>query len=728
MNKVRNLLVLALASAPGVAQAPPADQESRDLATLMELLNTPVVSASKHEERAIEAPGVLSVGVQETLDDYGFTSLNDFLYSLPGFAPSQDYDRATVSSRGIFEGWNNNHLLLLVDGIPFNDDIYGSAYTWEITPLFMARRVEVVRGPGSALYGSNAMDGVVQIRTVSAAELPGNGIARARLGEDGLRMYDAVLGRTGDLVSTVIGLDLTQSDGNSYAGYDGSGRTAGPQGPLQRNYVDDRRFSHYAWLKLEGQGDLSGWAFQYHWQDWNFKTGHGWLWQIPDLGEAMEERRQIASLAYTGDLGASWHQEFLLRHQAHDVDWNTRYYPAGGGGYPDGVWEYLDSGAFDDFLRAQWRVDLKAGSSLLFGFEGDRFLYQGDRSHHSNLDMTTFAPNPGNADLPLGPWLAYLKDRPVLNTGFYAQYDSGKALGETFKAVLGLRADHMGFDSNALDAGGNPDGTTVARSYSNTSPRVALVYMPMPTLALKLMGGKAFRAPAPSELAGANTLSLGSNIQNLKPETLTTYEFAVDWIVNPSLDWRTNVFRTKFNDEIAYSASNANLSTNVSTLTTEGLETELLYGRGPWKGFLNFSYARRVDERIQDATVAPSQDLTWVPARMAKAGLVYAAGGFTASAEGLWTGRVLRRSTDVGVQDLPLTSIALDMDAYRPPTVPPWFSLNAKAGYAFNRAFSVSLVATNLLDRTYYLDKNLAFPFDYRAPQRLVSLELRLTL
>jgi outer membrane receptor protein involved in Fe transport len=727
MKPVRDLLTLLLLAAPGLAQTPPQDPEADELATLMALLNTPVVSASKHEERAFEAPGVMSVGLRGTLDDYGFTSLSDYLVSLPGFSASQDYERSTLSFRGQLEGWNNNHLLLLVDGIPFNDNIYGSAYTWEITPLFLARTVEVVRGPGSALYGSNAMNGVVQLKTVSPGDLPGNGIVRTRMGQDGLRMVDAVLGRTGDRIATVVGLDTYQSEGTSYLDYDGSGRAASPGGSLAKGYVDDRRSSHYAWAKLEGLGDLRGWTFQYHLQEWNYRTGHGWVWQIPDLGEGMRERRQIASLAYAWEPGGAWHGEFLLRHQIHDVDWNTRYYPATQE-QPGGVWERLDSGAFDDFLRAQGRVDLPRGSSLLAGFEADRFFYDGDRSHHANINLVTFAPNPGNQDLPAGPWLAYLKDRPVVNTGFYAQYDSGKVLGERFKAVLGLRADRMGFDANHLGPDGYPDGTTHSRSFSDVNPRIALVYMPLENLAFKLMGGKAFRAPSPSELAGANTLSLASNLETLRPETLTTYEFAVDWILHPALDWRTNVFRTRFHDAIAYSASNANLSTNVATTTTEGLETELFLGIGPWRGFLNFSYARLVDEQIEDTTVAPSQDLVWVPARTAKAGLVYASGPLNASVEGTWTSRVLRRSTDVGLQTLPLTSVQVDVDAYRPETVPPWFALNARIGYTFQRTFNLSLLGTNLLDRTRHLDKSLAFPFDYRMAQRQIALELKLTL
>ena len=100
-----------------------------ELMDLMQLLQTPVTSSSKIEQKTIEAPNVISVVSKEHIKLYGWESLNDILYKQPGFGPAQDYDRHTVSSRGLFEGWNNNHLLFLIDGMPFNDNLYGSAYT-----------------------------------------------------------------------------------------------------------------------------------------------------------------------------------------------------------------------------------------------------------------------------------------------------------------------------------------------------------------------------------------------------------------------------------------------------------------------------------------------------------------------------------------------------------------------------------------------------------------------
>jgi len=712
-------LVSFALSAQGVA---PKDSASKDLEDqLMALLNTPITTASKRAERAIEAPSVVSVINRDQINAYGWSSLNEVLYSLPGFGPAQDYDRRTVSSRGLFEGWNNNHILMLVDGIPMNDNIYGSAYTWEITPLFMAKTVEVVRGPGSALYGSNATNSVVQVKSISAKDI-GKVELQLRTGSQGERVFDVLAGGSGETVSAVVGFNSTRSNGNRHLDYDGSLRTD-LQGNLAKFWVDETRDSQYAWAKLEGESYLKGWSLQVHEQDWAYKTGHGWLWQTPDKGEQLQEKRHILALSYTGPLNSVWSQEYLLRYQRHDIAWNIRFYPDNGFGgfYPNGVYETLETKAEDVFGRAQFAYDMAEGASLLLGIEGTRFTYTGDHAHQSNIEMVGFSPNPGDQTQALGPWLEYLKDQPILNTGFYAQFSSGKLLGSTFKAVVGLRTDRTAFDYTKIGA---PNRPTASKSYSQTSPRVALVFTPSPNLAFKAMVGKAFRSPAPSELAGANTLTLASNIDQLKPETLTTAELAVDWIINGNLNWRTNIYQTKFSDQIAYSAANFNLSTNVYTLTTQGLETELLYGVGGWRGYANYSFAKRVDEDVLDSTITPSKDkLTWEPAHRFKLGVIYSNEHISAALSGQYQGQVDRRLSDVGLQTVPLSGGTLDIDRYRPRNLEAWFTLDAKVGWFFTPNISLAVKGTNLLDTNKNkLIKIQAFPFDYQGEGRKLSL------
>ena len=143
-NINQNLLATKLAEKNKfpITESSKADEEAT--AEVFNLLQNQVTtSATKIAKKTSEAPNIVSVISHKEISDYGRTSINDILYQLPGFSPSQDYDRRTVSSRGVYEGWNNNHLLVLMDGIQFNDSLYGSAYTWEITPLNMIKSLEV---------------------------------------------------------------------------------------------------------------------------------------------------------------------------------------------------------------------------------------------------------------------------------------------------------------------------------------------------------------------------------------------------------------------------------------------------------------------------------------------------------------------------------------------------------------------------------------------------------
>ncbi|MCE9501704.1 MAG: Plug domain-containing protein, partial [Leptospira sp.] len=184
------------------------------------LQNQVTTSATKVAKKTSEAPNIVSVIQQKELQDYGRVSMNDVLYNLPGFAASQINDRRTVSARGMYEGWNNNHLLLLMDGVQFNESFYGSALTWEVTPLNLVKSMEVIRGPGSALYGSNATNGVISLNTFSGEDLKGGYKTRARVGDYGTRIYDLLTGNTGKLFSYVLSYNSYETNGNNYKNYD----------------------------------------------------------------------------------------------------------------------------------------------------------------------------------------------------------------------------------------------------------------------------------------------------------------------------------------------------------------------------------------------------------------------------------------------------------------------------------------------------------------------------
>lgn len=694
-----------------------------------ELMAMTVTSSSKTEQTISEAPSTMTAIAKEQIANFGWRSINDILYKQPGFGPSQDYDRKTVAGRGYFEGWNNNHLLFLIDGIPVNDNIYGTAYTSEITPSFLIGSLEIIRGPGSALYGSNATNGVIQINTPSASDLT-HSIASGFMGTNGNRIFNFLTGHVSANFDAVLGVNYSETKGDNFYSYDGSGRMIDNQ--LQNYVVRDKRKNSYIWGKITGKNMLDGLELQVHLQDWSYQTGHGWLWFIPDADEGMNESRQIVSLRYKNS-GSKFMQEYLLRYQTHNIDWNMRYYPNGAFAdfYPTGMWEYLNTSGHDIFGRSQWTYKLEKKTSLLAGIEGDVFFYNGDNEHYSNInvdDAVNYFPpfDAQNRNNKLGSWFEYVKNKPVTNLAFYAQFISGEFLSDKLTVTLGARYDMEFFNYIKID---EPNRPTANKSFSQFSPRLAVVYKANEDISLKLLYSKAFRAPAPSEMFGAHTFTLASNIDQLKPEIINTAELALDWKINSHFNWRTNIYHSQFDNQIAYSAANNNLSTNMFSFTHRGLETELLFGYSMFSGFVNYNYIVRVDENIIDPTIKKMDELTWEPTNRFNFGFTYTLAKLNLSVAGHYQGVVNRRTSDIGLQVLPLgVNVELDMDKYRPTEVKPWLTLDLNAKYKITDYLTFGIAATNLLDKEYYLVKNLGFPFDYRQEGRRVLGFITLTI
>ena len=167
MTQVRISACLALALTASIAQA----QTGTPLAgmSIEELLNLRVTATTKMDAMSIRrAPGVVRVFTREDIERFGFVTLRDVLANVPG-VQIQEYraGHQAVWFRGIKQRYNNK-ILWIIDGVPLRDSFYGHQAVDEGVPLGMVERIEIITGPGSVLYGTNAFAGVVSITTRSA--------------------------------------------------------------------------------------------------------------------------------------------------------------------------------------------------------------------------------------------------------------------------------------------------------------------------------------------------------------------------------------------------------------------------------------------------------------------------------------------------------------------------------------------------------------------------------
>lgn len=176
-------LVLA---APLAVASTNSNSNSEDLGdltelSLEELLNIEVTVVSRSEQALSEVPGAVYVISGDEIRRAGHTSVQEAMRMVPGmYVSNWTTSKWDVTSRGFGTGISQtslayqNQLMVLIDGVPVNSSIF-SGMDWALLDINMEDidRIEIIRGPGGILWGSNAVHGVVSIVTKNTADTQG---------------------------------------------------------------------------------------------------------------------------------------------------------------------------------------------------------------------------------------------------------------------------------------------------------------------------------------------------------------------------------------------------------------------------------------------------------------------------------------------------------------------------------------------------------------------------
>ena len=189
------LLAPASASAQSASGRCSSGGRIADLSTLdlEALLNTRIITASRFSEQESDAPGIISVVSRDEIRRFGGTTLRDVLERVPGLTGTTAYftDRSMVAARGDQTKIDGGHILLLINGRPTREILEGGIISdvLESFPVDALDHIEVVRGPGSVLYGSNAFSAVINLITKDVQDggfaLSGAGGAGGAFGTSG---------------------------------------------------------------------------------------------------------------------------------------------------------------------------------------------------------------------------------------------------------------------------------------------------------------------------------------------------------------------------------------------------------------------------------------------------------------------------------------------------------------------------------------------------------------
>lgn len=165
--------------------------------SIEDLMKIEITAAGRKEQRATDVAAAVFVITQDDIRRSGMTTIPDLLRMAPGVNVAQiNSNKWAISIRG-FNGMYANKLLVLIDGRSVYNRLF-SGVLWDAQDVMLddVDRIEVIRGPGAAMWGANAMNGVINIVTKTAADTQG-GLVRAdgaRFGGQAAVRYGGALG------------------------------------------------------------------------------------------------------------------------------------------------------------------------------------------------------------------------------------------------------------------------------------------------------------------------------------------------------------------------------------------------------------------------------------------------------------------------------------------------------------------------------------------------------
>lgn len=599
--KLANILVILPALECGLSWAqnlPPTEED--ELRQLLGEQQTISIATGTMQSQRL-APAITTVITADEIRKMGATDLDQVLESVPGIHvmrfSGQNYPAVVV--RGIVSDLNPQ-ILMLYDGIPLTILFQGNrSQLWGDLPLHNVARIEIIRGPGSALYGADAYSGVINIISKSAEQIA-QGESGATIGSGNYRQLWAQkswqyqdlsissylrLAKTGDNGKLIEQDNQTALDKlfNSHASL-----SPGPMKTGYRALDAALNFEYGQWL----------WRNQIILRD-DISTGVGIASALDPYGRTRSER-YTSDLSWKSALTGAWEYTARLNYMKYlqRIPVPVLLFPPGAS-FPTGSFPQGMSGAPNTS-----EYHLRSAVSLSYrGLEKHLIkigLGHDDLNLYDTKEYKNFLLNPNGLPLPLaemrfftGP-LSFLE--PHRRTIDYVYLQDEWHLAPDWNLTTGLRHDRYS------DVG------------STTNPRLALVWEASYNLTAKLLYGSAFRAPSFVELYSINNPTQRGN-PAIKPETIKSLEAALIWQASPRLQAKFAVFKFDMKNLIrtvpdTQSGSSASYA-NVAEQDGQGLEAEFIWQtRHDLRLSGNYSLQKNTDLSTQtDAGYAPRHHL-----------------------------------------------------------------------------------------------------------------------
>ncbi len=503
-----------------------ADSELDSL-SLEDLMEVKVKVATGTEKPLREAPGIISVITEKEIKDLGARDLMEILQTVPGITFAQDVlGNISIVMRGIWA--QEGRILLLIDGLEMNERSYGTLLLSNHYSAEHIKRIEIIRGPGSAIYGGFAELGVINITTKDGADIKGAGASStySRTSNDFARWANSFMfGQKKD--------DLDFSVKGSFNSSNFSDRNYTDENGASASLSDGNSKITGEFLNLRGRYKS---LYANYIKD-NYLTENIILWGDLENTPGSGVIRKPVPKSYLTDVYQIGFQDNVTD------DLNLHLFYQNKVQYP--------------YLQPDTKREIEYTNSWRRKVE--RKVYGARGLYHLNKNLNVVGGVEISEDLSTSlNRLTYTGDPDVFG---HNNSNTAKINNTAVFTQLDFTSEFANFT-----AGLRHDQPSIANS--TMVPRIGVTKVVGPAH-MKALYAKAFRAPV------IENISLNEDI---KPELTTTGEVEFGYQFNRDISWTLNFFSTKVSNAIVYSydtvLSEENYN-NYDYVKTLGMETEV---------------------------------------------------------------------------------------------------------------------------------------------------------
>lgn len=501
--------------------------KSMSLEDLGEIKINVVVAASKYEQKTTEAPSSVSVVTQEEMKLYGYRTLADILASLQGFNVTYDRNNSYLGVRGLSLGDFNSRVLLLIDGHRMNNNLTDSADIGNefLLDADLIDRVEVIRGPGSVLYGNNAFFAVINVITRKGGQV--NGVeASGEYGEFDTFKFRVTAGKAfTNGVSLLLSGSYYNSEGADLLGFN-PGPLSGAN-PWVSTNMDAENYGQFFGSVSYGDFALEG---GYDRREKVDPTALNYT-IFNDSRSRTVEQRSYADIKFTHEFPDMADMTARLYYDRYDLKTG------------DPVYFNAPIGFFQDVQAGEWwGAELQLNKKLWQKHELSAGAeYRDDFRQYDVYGISTSRQS----------------------YGVFAEGDF--ALRDDLHFNAGARYDQVGDFDPAV------------------SPRLGLIYHPYEKSTFKVLYGTAFRAPNFREISDSTILGGASSLNS--PETIDSYELVYEQGIGEHLRSSVSGFYNRMNGLIVFQKgtyNNVDADTRGMELALEGTWAKGVRGRASY--------------------------------------------------------------------------------------------------------------------------------------------------